>query len=79
MGEIRVTGLDDALLARLSQRAATHGLGAEEEVKRLVTSTYAAWQDPITVEMLAEARRQTAASVRSKTLDLIYESHDERA
>ncbi len=79
MGDLTVTGLDEAVLRRLSQRAAEHGQSVEAEVKQVLTSSVLAGQEPATLAMLADARQQTAATVKSNTLDLIREGRDELA
>lgn len=41
MGDISVRRLDDAMLQRLRQRAAGHGISMEEEVRRILQAALA--------------------------------------
>jgi plasmid stability protein len=80
MGDLTLTGLDEAVLEQLSQLATRHGRSAEGDAKQLLTSTVLPGQKPSpTLAMLAEARRQAAACVKSDTLGLIREGRDELA
>jgi plasmid stability protein len=41
MGAITIRNLDDTLVAAIKRRAAEHGVSMEEELRRLLASTYA--------------------------------------
>jgi plasmid stability protein len=41
MGAITIRGLDDAVVAAIKERAGSHGVSMEEEVRRLLQATYA--------------------------------------
>jgi plasmid stability protein len=41
MGAITIRGLDDAVVAAIKERAGTNGVSMEEEVRRLLQTTYA--------------------------------------
>jgi plasmid stability protein len=40
MGAITIRGLDDAVVAAIKQRAGSHGISMEEEIRRLLQTTY---------------------------------------
>jgi plasmid stability protein len=55
MGAITIRGLDDAVVAAIKRRAGDHGVSMEEEVRRLLQTTYA---DDHQARGRAWARRQ---------------------
>jgi len=55
MGAITIRGLDDAVVAAIKRRAGDHGVSMEEEVRRLLQTTYS---DDRQARGRAWARRQ---------------------
>ena len=80
MGELTMTGLDEAVLAKLSTRAAAHGRSAEEEVAAIVKDAISAGSQMSREEWLALAARTRRASGRliMQTIDLIHDGREVR-
>ena len=84
MGELTLTGLDEDMLARLSDWAAAHGRSTEEEAGAILGAAIRQLggdgRDVTKDELLAlsaESRRQSGRlSVRS--IDLLHDGRDER-
>ena len=80
MGELTMMGLDDAVLAKLSTRAAAHGRSAEEEVASIFKDAISAGSQMSREEWLALAAKTRRASGRLtvQTIDLIHEGREVR-
>jgi plasmid stability protein len=76
MGELRLTGLDEQALAKLSERATEHGRTIEAEAKTILLERLESPAAPKWQQLLDEARRQTRGAIRSSSLDLIREGRD---
>ena len=77
MGELTLRGLDEAVIAGLSQRAAEHGRTVEAEATEILLSSLQpalpGWR-----EALKEARRQTEGTMTSRTIDILYQGKDDQ-
>ncbi len=81
MGDLTLTGLDEAILGRLSKQANDHGRSIEAEAADILShhlgqqpamaATVSIW------EKLAETRRQTGP-LPVNTVDLLREDRDAR-
>ena len=83
MGELTLTGLDEALLEQLSRRAAEHGRSVAEEAAAILTAEVTGPADHPQIDReewsrrAAELRRSTGRLAVS-TLDLLHEGRDDR-
>ena len=73
MGNLMLTGLDETVLAKLSRRAAEHGRTLEAEVTEILCESVDAEHPRDLRDMLETMRQQTAGTIKSKTIDILYE------
>ena len=82
MGDLTLTGLDEGVLTRLSQRAAEHGQSIEAEVTQILEqqlglASRSAHADSTIWKKMAESRQQTGR-LNVRTIDLLREDRDAR-
>ncbi len=77
MGNLTVTGLDETVLAKLSRRAAEHGRTLEAEAAEILSEGVDAEQPRDWQHMLETVRQQTAGTISTKTIDILYEGKDD--
>jgi plasmid stability protein len=75
MGQIIIRNLDDAVVARLQERAAAQGLSLEESLRR----SLAALAQPSKDEVLEEMRRSLAALAQPSKDEILEEMRRIRA
>jgi plasmid stability protein len=76
MGELRLTGLDEQALAKLSKRATENGRTIEAEARTILLERLESASRPRWQHLLDEARQQTRGAIHSSSLDLIREGRD---
>ncbi len=82
MGDLTLTGLDEAMLTRLNQRAAEHGQSIQAEVIQILEqqvglASRSAHTGSTIWEKMAESRRQTGR-LNVRTIDLLREDRHAR-
>ena len=77
MGNLTLTGLDEATLRRLRRRAEERGQTMEAEAAEFLAAQLEAEELLDWPLLLAEVRRQTEGTIKTKTIELIRESRSD--
>lgn len=82
MGAITIRGLDDAVVAAIKRRAGDQGVSMEEEIRRLLQTTYADDRDARGREwakrQLARLRRGELPKLEGSSVEIIRAMRRER-